>query len=432
MKRGFWLTLVSMIVTTAMLGGCGVPKGGEPVTFPSDEEVAAFLTDEATLVASEEVSEEEADDSMTATEQAAALDDYASDCPSIEITNNDACMRDEDDHLIITYDYPTYSVSCGTYATDSLQSALNEISDSLKKDMEQEVNSIKVDLADNGAFAEVELSTEYPFASVTKDVYLTRVDSRVISQMVDCYYNYGGAHPFTKQLGFNLDTKTGQTVTLEDIISNMDGFKEYAVNKAKDEIQRRIDENEEYFFEDYEAELESILEYNWYLDAAGIEIVFGEEVLAPHAAGIIKFCMPYNEIFQYMKPEYIPNVEDGFLKMPYDAKCQATMIDGMLVGIGFDYIECGNTKTTLANDYFVSSAYLCKRQEGIYVMLTTSDGTDYSFAIYDVRSGSIDDIFVASDRALMSDSISPDSIALVNPATDEKDIHELGQILAAN
>ena len=58
------------------------------------------------------------------------------------------------------------------------------------------------------------------------------------------------------------------------------------------------------FYEDYEESIGDILtEETWYLGEDGFHIIVNEYIIAPHAAGILDFVIPYGEA-DFLKEEY--------------------------------------------------------------------------------------------------------------------------------
>ena len=56
------------------------------------------------------------------------------------------------------------------------------------------------------------------------DLEVLRADERAVGWLVVYYYYYGGPHPYTYFGTDMIDTKTGKTLTLSDVVKDVDGL----------------------------------------------------------------------------------------------------------------------------------------------------------------------------------------------------------------
>ncbi|WP_053984843.1 DUF3298 and DUF4163 domain-containing protein [Niameybacter massiliensis] len=131
-----------------------------------------------------------------------------------------------------------------------------------------------------------------------------RADDKVIS-FIDNYYEYtGGAHPNGTRFAQTFSTKTGERLTLNEILTDVPKATEFINNFILKETKKY--EYKDYFFEGYEKDIKDILtEDTWYLSDKGLVVVANEYIISPHAVGILEFTIPYEQ-FSYLKLEYLP------------------------------------------------------------------------------------------------------------------------------
>lgn len=129
-----------------------------------------------------------------------------------------------------------------------------------------------------------------------------RDDEKVISfkLLTDSYM--GGVHPNTVAGGISFDTQTGRRLALADVVADENAARAEIVKFLLQETKR-----EKYtglFFEGYEERLEELLtEDTWYLSELGLNVIGNEYLIAPYAAGIFDFVIPYEQA-QFMRDEY--------------------------------------------------------------------------------------------------------------------------------
>lgn len=409
MKKKLLCGLLTVaLVSSMVLSGCGSKE--EP------PQVAPEQKDEPVV---EEVVEEPVEEVVPETEEEGGRGDYISFCPSLTIAPEKCDTYDEDGNWLIEAYYPTVTAFNGALdmgpVNESLESSCNYYEHCVA-DWTNQIN----EMLDGGdeLLANLERSADMPLTSATVDVFPSRVDENVISLLEYYYYFAGGAHPSYDYESTIIDVNTGKDLYLEDVIVDMDGFASYAVAKAMDEAEEYAAGGDMNFFDDLEDGLSNILDHKWYFDAAGIEFIYNPEEIAPYAAGMITFLMPYDELLSYMDTSYIPNIEDGFLAMPSNQQCQATVIDGMMVSAeseghnGEATISAGDMHMKITDNGYIQEAYLFKRTEKQYVFANFYDNDRLNFSVFDVTGGNISEIYTQTDVGFRRDTLSEDDFKL--------------------
>ncbi len=141
-------------------------------------------------------------------------------------------------------------------------------------------------------------------------VEVVRCDNQIFSVKLTIDSFEGGAHGSETQEGIVFDTQTGEILDISDLGDISDDALAY--------ICSIVDESpEEYtagLYDGYQDIISQALtgdsnEYGMWLDNRGLVICFEQYSIAPYAAGIPTFTIPYSELSGF-KADYIP--EDGF------------------------------------------------------------------------------------------------------------------------
>lgn len=131
-----------------------------------------------------------------------------------------------------------------------------------------------------------------------------RTDRNVISFFMNGYSDTGGAHPNAVESGINFDPETGERLTLYDVTEEEQAAAEKIREIVLKQAEQMEAENEGMFFDDYRESIGDILtEDTWVLAEDGMHIIANEYLIAPHAAGIIDFVIPYEEA-DFLKEAY--------------------------------------------------------------------------------------------------------------------------------
>lgn len=195
-----------------------------------------------------------------------------------------------------------YQMAEATGGSDEVEQAVLEWSESQADEIEGLRKSYALAAAEDGASAE---SFDYYRSSITQQLEISRVDSRVISLIERNSEYTGGAHGSYGSDGVTFDAKSGEILELSDLLTDTDGFQE----KAEEFILGRLSEREaEGLFPDYENTIRQMWKNDpdWYLDAAGITFSFDPYLLGPWAMGEVMVTVPYDELRDCMAEAYMP------------------------------------------------------------------------------------------------------------------------------
>ncbi len=137
-----------------------------------------------------------------------------------------------------------------------------------------------------------------PFHAYT-DFKVGYLDERFVSLPMVYYCYTGGAHGMSYQESTNVDLLLGENLALEDLfLPGYDFCKEIAA-----EVNRQRAANPEHFFDEAWAETVIAPDHPFYLTAQGIVVYFGLYEIAPYSTGIPEFTIPYDYLWEGLKPE---------------------------------------------------------------------------------------------------------------------------------
>lgn len=237
----------------------------------------------------------------------------------------------------------------------------------------------------------------------------TRVDAYVLS-FCYAYSDYtGGAHGAYGYQGVTFDTQTGEKLELSDLLwdkSSYDRFceaaSEYCVEKVKETYE------EEGLSAGYETVIRDMISQmpNWYLDAAGIALIYNPGDLGPYAMGPVFVTLPYGEFSEMLRPEFAGLCGVGTAALPLNTEASVLLSaeaeHAEKVMLGFEVVdeEVWTTAITISagksQDYSegfssVRSAYLIRHDGGRVFLLFDVDlaSDDYVTSVYELTDGEI-------------------------------------------
>lgn len=279
----------------------------------------------------------------------------------------------------------------------------NALKESLKTWFENELNYEEtINLMDE----EAQLSDQYYYLYSKIDII--RMDNKVLSLFESCETFTGGVHPNIIYNTVNFDITNGVILTLNDVINDMDSFKQVASEYILDII-----ENTDYFI--FEGAKDIIKEFSedtfeWNLSQYGLDIHYVTYALSDYASGPLHITLPYNEFKDYMNPEYFELSGDCVCSKYdyYDSSNNRILLptkDGVIaLNTEMDYadeynwtytISVGNDSETITNAArFTSLNFI--RQNDIWYALVVIDtaSADYQSILYRLTSDGI----VETDR----------------------------------
>jgi len=128
------------------------------------------------------------------------------------------------------------------------------------------------------------------------DGEVTHRSPEIISVAITSYMDTGGAHGNSRVQFFNFNSQTGEELSINDLVGNMEGLSEVIKKKLITEIKTGPDNMENLFFgKDFE--LPETLGYS----DKGLIVLYNPYEIASYAQGIIEFTIPFEEVNSYLK-----------------------------------------------------------------------------------------------------------------------------------
>ena len=254
---------------------------------------------------------------------------------------------------------------------------------------------------------------------ISQEMSIMRYDERILSLKEEHFeYHEGGAYPTISVRGINYDVSTGEELVLEDILADPEVFETAAVKFIIGYMQAVYDTyglevTEEQIRNYWETDLE------WYINASGINLIFNEGIIGPHAVGVIEIPMTLAEGESYIKPEYrnfetagVYAVQENIpLIVKNEEEAFSLMLNVEEQGYDLIYSVLSGTNTVdLGHLGYFKDAYYVKKTDGKDYLMFDFDmaSEDYTTYLLDVGKdgatkmdtlfSAIDSSFIRSDK----------------------------------
>jgi hypothetical protein len=193
-----------------------------------------------------------------------------------------------------------------TYRMPIIEGLKNEeIQSNINSSFEKAVMDFKNDL-ESQAMKDFEESraTGVPFRQYGGDVnYKVTFNKNNILSIPMTFYSYtGGAHGLTLQKPYNINTQTGEKISLKDIFKENINYK----NIINEEIKKQIKKDPTIYFPNVlEIVDEAGYKQPFYITKDGIVVYYDLYEIAPYAAGIREFKIPFSLFGEGVNPTFL-------------------------------------------------------------------------------------------------------------------------------
>ncbi|TYO93294.1 stalk domain-containing protein [Desulfallas thermosapovorans] len=219
-----------------------------------------------------------------------------------------------------TKESPTGGVSVDTReiksTTDQLKLSMEipVISGMSNKALQEQINK---EIMDKALQARGELETNYKeyaanaekfdFPAHPFELYITHevyTSGSILSLVVETYQYSGGAHGIAWRDYYNLDTKNGRQLSLQDLFKDDVDYVSILNGQIDKQIADQLNSGQGMYFEG-DMGFQSILEnHPFYLKDDHIVICFGQYEIAPYAAGMPEFQLPLDSLSRYWREDF--------------------------------------------------------------------------------------------------------------------------------
>ncbi|MDW8800326.1 DUF4163 domain-containing protein [Clostridium sp. A1-XYC3] len=137
--------------------------------------------------------------------------------------------------------------------------------------------------------------------SLSADYYISYNEKNILS-ITSTYYQYtGGAHGSTLMETSNVNLKTGEKIALKDLFKDGVNYKKLITEEIKKQIV-----SDDRFYSDASAALNTISDnQSFYIAEDGIVIYYQSSEIAPYAAGIPEFKIPFSMLKDSLKLDVV-------------------------------------------------------------------------------------------------------------------------------
>lgn len=126
------------------------------------------------------------------------------------------------------------------------------------------------------------------------DFTVTYNQSCLVSLYFDQYEYAGGAHGLTVRYSDTWNLERSRRMELGDFFPHQNNYKEFILQMIDKQIEYKLANEAAMFFDDYEKLVkENFKANNFYLSKEGLVIYFQQYDIAPYAAGLPTFIIPY-------------------------------------------------------------------------------------------------------------------------------------------
>lgn len=285
--------------------------------------------------------------------------------------------------------YPSVSYPGGDKATEKMEEVLEAAA-------REHMEYYRTDTYWTDPNADPPMFDSYNFAEMNR-IPETRMDENVISiaYYVTTYYA-GAAHPLHGSMCYNFDTKTGEQITLADVIIDQTAYQSLC-DLVYEKLSEGMDTaNENVVGNNARSELQ---EYGltdcykyWYFTTEGLCISYSPYQIASYAAGFIEPVIPYSQLKGIVKDEYLqmePRSEKGVF----------------ITAEASERIDITEARNVICCD----GPGDCSRQVGF-----TSDEIIYDVDFYETESINAELTYASAGKPLISiSSLSPNTRVLI-------------------
>lgn len=186
--------------------------------------------------------------------------------------------------------YPSFTTTCSQEAAQSINLHYGDLANS----MERYVQNILYPLAAESARYIQKNDPPFHSYEFNMSYKVTCSSGCMTSLYLEQYSFMGGAHGATVRTSDTWDFITGRQLQLGDFYSSTPGYEKDIREWITYQISRILVNQPSAFFEDYVQRLhDSFKPENYYLSQDGLVLYFQQYDIAPYAAGLPEFTLPY-------------------------------------------------------------------------------------------------------------------------------------------
>jgi len=394
-KRKIAAILMTLTMTCGMIFGCSA-KIDVPEVSQEETEEPAEEAKEMTEAETEETEEKtEAEEEASADEKEAEAEaDEEENSGEIAVKISSLTYETK----IENFDGRTDLLEITDDGHEKLKEGVDGWFKKYRSDFEEKCAEFEKDADEERKMIEEESSGQdeevyMPNYSLDYSISVARSDESMFSVVISEYSFTGGAHGGTYLYGVNFDTKTGQVIENSTFDASADSIKEYIIKciKASD---KKVDD---ILFPEWEETVDTMFSKGmkdgaFWFNGNGMTYVFQQYDIAPYAAGIQTFDIPYVDMkdfpdeYKVAGTFYAADISSegfaSFLDIDGDGKEEKLFLesetDENTYYSNFT-LHIGDKKLEVESDYY----YYCEPRfvhssEGDYFFFTVTSDNDFN------------------------------------------------------
>ena len=186
---------------------------------------------------------------------------------------------------------------------EDVSAAINAVLHSRYTERQQEAES-QLEAARQEKESLAALGLSFSGYAVTESIRAERLDAAAISLVATSVDSTGGAHGSTTSKAFNFDSATGEQLSISSLTDDMDALKQAVTQAVIEQIQANPDQ---YYPNAVDLAGSLLDEGGWYFSSQGLTAFCNPYYMAPFAAGVLEFEIPYTALADVLKPQWLPD-----------------------------------------------------------------------------------------------------------------------------
>ena len=292
---------IAMLLALGLLGAMAACSGEEPAAPSGDTE--AVVEEPAGPEAPEEPEEPSEQPSEPSEAPGEELPEEpapsAEPAAALTVTAHPAMRYDEQGNLLLQENLMEASVALEEPASASaINDALAAWYAARQEQAAQCLEQARKDQAYNA-------QAGIPFYgyAVTDQIDAGRMDGAVISVVRTTVDNTGGVHGITAVEARNFDAADGRQLTLSDVAADQAALS----SAVADAVTAAVAADPEAYYPNAGDQAGQLLrEGSWYFSRDGLTVLADPYLMAPYAAGVLRFTVPYAELTGILADDWMP------------------------------------------------------------------------------------------------------------------------------
>ncbi len=275
--------------------------------------------------------------------------------------------------LTFSYETPEVYVNGNDAASEAINEYIARLDETYVTGNDYGVGSsdglnIMLEQAQDNYYVAVENNADLPLEfSSDRTVQTARTDERCLALLYRTYTFTGGAHGNYVDNAYVFDPESGELVTLDKLSSDSEQLISYLtecmlalVNEDKDQYYTERLADQSYFVDTtMEEALKALVrDTNWYFDNNGMCIFSDLYEIAPYAAGIVEFDIPYDMLSGHIDEKWMKTQKNGSGSLT--AMAQSDIQDGSVEIIDRVAVSDTGAEIAVAAEGTVYQAKLCE------------------------------------------------------------------------